>query len=568
MTKERKPRRAIVPSEKGQHTTKPISLSDVTQPNVSPITQQPNLRVIDNTITPKASSALDIIPGVLRKESESLEAEHARLHKEYHKKSLEPDGGMIVEDIVNLHSRIVDELYKRGIAHPYPPDVMELDDISGTFEVHVGKEILESHKSDNSTPEALAGTESNSAEPSIIPSMVKGENAQPNAVVIEDAVSEGTEQQMLDPYEVLPCTNESHRLTLHHHWCGKSVHVDLLIETSDETALNWEIQPPGGGDMGIEVEDLSKAESIQIGLDLMDIQAGLKAIPKMPVAKGWLDAHGVTKMDKGMPPPLGGSTKHPGVYCIVSKGSAEFGAQTSHIHEYFIQVEQNVAKIVFTKSEQGWKTTENVSVVPFVLSKQAVEDNWVPKVGHSALPATISKQIPEKYQYWAQPSEEISKTIRDSLYRAINIGQIKLDYKPKVQGMNKDSQPNAEIQFDVSIAKIVEEKRLVYGIVLEPDEVDAQNDTISAEVIEKAAHNFIANYNKETQLGYMHKVFGKIGIELVQSYVALHTFKMGSEKVKKGSWVMVTHVTNDQVWNKIKKGTITGYSIGGLATVV
>ena len=317
--------------------------------------------------------------------------------------------------------------------------------------------------------------------------------------------------------------------------------------------------------MGTVVDSLSKAETTPIGFDISDIPGGLLAVPKMPIAKGWLNAQGVTKTGMGMPPPLGGDCDYPGVYYIAAKGSMEFGAQTPNIHEYFVQTEQKSIKIVFKKDEDVWKTDESNSVVPFVLSKEAVETEWVPGVGQSALPASVSKQVPEKYQYWAQTSQEIAKTVRDSLFRAISVGSVKLDYKPVQQEVQKY---NAEIQFNVSIAKIAEEKRLVYGIVLEPDEVDAHNDTISAEVIEKAAHDFMARYNKETQLGYMHKMFGQIGIELVQSYVSLNTFKMGGEKVKKGSWVMVTHVINDQVWDKVKKGKITGYSIGGIATVV
>lgn len=126
----------------------------------------------------------------------------------------------------------------------------------------------------------------------------------------------------------------------------------------------------------------------------------------------------------------------------------------------------------------------------------------------------------------------------------------------------------ADVQCNVVITKVDSEKRLVYGIVLEPDEVDAHNDTIGEEVIEEAAHAFLANYNRETQLGLMHRLFGNIGVALAQSYIAPSDLKMGGQDVKRGSWLMVVKVIDDNVWKKIKAGEITGFSIGGLATMV
>jgi site-specific DNA-adenine methylase len=120
------------------------------------------------------------------------------------------------------------------------------------------------------------------------------------------------------------------------------------------------------------------------------------------------------------------------------------------------------------------------------------------------------------------------------------------------------------------------EKRLVTGVVLEPDEVDAQNDWERVDTIERAAHNFLRNYNKPedeggTQLGYMHKQFDDIGIDLVESWIAPTDFQLGGKgeekKVKRGSWLMTVHVHNDKKWREVKDGKLTGFSVGGTATV-
>jgi len=184
------------------------------------------------------------------------------------------------------------------------------------------------------------------------------------------------------------------------------------------------------------------------------------------------------------------------------------------------------------------------------------------------------------------PRRTISKTERATQLHRVRVVVTKSESEapagaaPKKQeGVNMDSvhdsqgevQPksyNAEVKCNVAIAKIDSEKRLVYGVVLEPDEVDAQNDTINSDVIEEAAHAFLASYNRETKLGLMHRLFGNIGVELAQSYISLVDMTVQDQPVKKGSWLMVVKVLDESVWKKIKAGEITGYSIGGMATLV
>lgn len=106
------------------------------------------------------------------------------------------------------------------------------------------------------------------------------------------------------------------------------------------------------------------------------------------------------------------------------------------------------------------------------------------------------------------------------------------------------------------------EQRLVYGEVLIPDIADAQEDVISAEEIEKTAHRFLAEYQ---QLGFMHRgVLEKGAATIVESYVAPVDFEINGHSVKKGSWVLVTKILDDNLWNLIKTGVLTGYSMGGL----
>lgn len=127
------------------------------------------------------------------------------------------------------------------------------------------------------------------------------------------------------------------------------------------------------------------------------------------------------------------------------------------------------------------------------------------------------------------------------------------------------------------------EQQLVYGIVLEPDEVDSQGHTISAEEIRKGAHKFMMD-RQVLALQHMDKIRAGLmpmgdasytkadnpwGVDfsIVESYIAPQDFEINGEPIKKGSWVMVTKVLNDAIWGMVKRGEITGYSIGALGNL-
>lgn len=118
----------------------------------------------------------------------------------------------------------------------------------------------------------------------------------------------------------------------------------------------------------------------------------------------------------------------------------------------------------------------------------------------------------------------------------------------------------------IPLVKANSEEQTVTGIVLQPETVDAQGDIISKEVIRKAAHNFMASFNKKTKLGFMHKVFNK-NFQLYQSYIAPQSLVLNNQLIKEGTWLMVIKVVDAKVWKMVKEGKIKGFSIGGKAKV-
>jgi len=117
----------------------------------------------------------------------------------------------------------------------------------------------------------------------------------------------------------------------------------------------------------------------------------------------------------------------------------------------------------------------------------------------------------------------------------------------------------------VPLLKANIEEQTVTGVVLQPEVVDAQGDIMSAEVIRKAAHNFLSKYNKATKLGFMHKIFGKYKFELYQSWIAPQDVVINGTTVKAGSWVMTVYVGDRKIWKLVKAAKIKGFSIGGKA---
>lgn len=148
-------------------------------------------------------------------------------------------------------------------------------------------------------------------------------------------------------------------------------------------------------------------------------------------------------------------------------------------------------------------------------------------------------------------------------------GGIDIETKKDVVTENSsDEQNTVKKQIDVTIAKADEEQQTVTGIVLQPEVVDGQGDIMSAEVIRDSAYAFLMNFNKATKLGIQHNKFPVGKMALVESWLSPMEMAIGTKTVKQGSWVMTVKVLDKKLWEKVKKGEITGFSIGGKAKVI
>ncbi|MDA1972908.1 XkdF-like putative serine protease domain-containing protein [Bacillus cereus] len=125
--------------------------------------------------------------------------------------------------------------------------------------------------------------------------------------------------------------------------------------------------------------------------------------------------------------------------------------------------------------------------------------------------------------------------------------------------MKSESAKQPNISKQVPILKTEEEKQLVTGVVYEPDVEDSHGDTMTAEEIEKAAYTFMENYQ---HIDKQHDEIAGKGT-VVENWIAKSDMKVGEQEVQAGTWLMTVRVDDADTWEEIKKGEVTGFSMGG-----
>ena len=106
------------------------------------------------------------------------------------------------------------------------------------------------------------------------------------------------------------------------------------------------------------------------------------------------------------------------------------------------------------------------------------------------------------------------------------------------------------------------DERYVLGIVLEPEVVDAQGDIYSAQEIRQAAHRFMEDFGG---LGLMHRMRVNDQVKILETYLAPTDLTLGEASIRKGTWLFAVHVLSDVLWERVRSGDLTGFSIGGSA---
>lgn len=126
---------------------------------------------------------------------------------------------------------------------------------------------------------------------------------------------------------------------------------------------------------------------------------------------------------------------------------------------------------------------------------------------------------------------------------------------------NKDGKPG--VKFSASILKSDAAVHEITGIIYEPLTADAHDNFMTADEIKKAADWFDKN-GIGSDLQHNEQVIE--GVSIVKSWVADEDTTINDKVVKAGTWLATAKIENDDVWGKIEKGEITGWSMGGVGS--
>ena len=105
------------------------------------------------------------------------------------------------------------------------------------------------------------------------------------------------------------------------------------------------------------------------------------------------------------------------------------------------------------------------------------------------------------------------------------------------------------------------EQQMVWAEVYAPNRPDSGGDYMTQEGIQKAAYKFM-KHQRLDQIDTQHNNELVKGPVIDQSFIA----RKGDPDFIEGSWVVGMHIDNAEMWDKIKKGEINGFSLEAMAT--
>lgn len=129
----------------------------------------------------------------------------------------------------------------------------------------------------------------------------------------------------------------------------------------------------------------------------------------------------------------------------------------------------------------------------------------------------------------------------------------------------------------VAVTKAVAKKQIVYGVILDPYQVDLQGDWLPPAEIESTAHDFL---EKSRVIGLQHQ--GVADAKMVESWVEpypteqdreqalqnlphkVYRRKFGNDTIHSGAWIGGVKL-GDEPWAAHENGDIDAFSIGGFS---
>ena len=160
--------------------------------------------------------------------------------------------------------------------------------------------------------------------------------------------------------------------------------------------------------------------------------------------------------------------------------------------------------------------------------------------------------------------------IPNILYQLENLGDALEGMMGDTLDMGEDGDGEIYKSLNYAIKGLTtDEKRISYWIVYRVNREDHQGEWATPDIVEKAAHNYLAYYRK-TDTEHSWQENGGVPVE---SYIAPCRITQffgksldDDEVIEEGDW-MLGVLWRPMEWGEIKKGNIVGYSLGGLKKI-
>lgn len=142
---------------------------------------------------------------------------------------------------------------------------------------------------------------------------------------------------------------------------------------------------------------------------------------------------------------------------------------------------------------------------------------------------------------------------------------------PKDAEDTKSESEKSEFNANLEVVSKLDEQKIAYSIAYPAMPLgwkDTQGDWISADEIQKMAHNWMSN---SANYDIQHRILNvsKSDAVVVESFIAPVDFLWPTgnnsfKQINKGSWIVATKFS-DNLWEKVKSGELNAYSIRGKA---
>lgn len=478
-------------------------------------------------------SVLDVpSPSDVPSDPEGLLSFHEALHRMEHSILIDkPFGDWSWDRLVEAHSAISERMKGLGLIHP-PKDHSPLDESSETFVQDLPEEnVSKGSLNELDDPTLLRGI----GNPSRVPSWVSQSLGcdRMDSLRVQWDLMDGSERAEIEK------ARRPRQLTFRARhagsWSLHSVHQgntnDLVLTVKENGLSESHVFPlPASGEL---ISSISKAKSFLkdqgIKNPLRDLEMITARTVGRAVPSSFMDLHGVSSAFG-----YGGKAGTPTIFNLIEKGEVVSRRE-----------DDAIGWAVQLKSADG---LFEVLCRPLRCSPEIIKARDVLHE-HFENPdlQRIVDQLPDL--------KREKGTLHLALLREV------VPETPEVE------ETEVSKRF-VEIAKADEVRRTITGIVLEPEKADAQGDIYSSDVIRESAYSFLKDYNRSTELGLMHKSFGDVGLSLVESFIAPFEMSFGDRTIGEGSWLMTMKVDDDTLWEGVKEGRLTGFSIGGVANSV